>query len=187
MHAGKAKRKLGVQRRAIPFLSFYSVVQEADRRGGHTKRFDLRVVSGRVFQFECRNVEECDEWVKHILVRGGPATSSTLCGCKFVLRRVTGWVAGWLGVGWLVAGGHRRACCSSLSQSVLPRDNVAAVKIQSVVRMHFAKKVRLGWLRNVATARVAGVGGGYPCCRLQCRHPARSALGTGCCKEEARA
>jgi hypothetical protein len=25
--AGKAKRKLGVQRRAIPFLSFYSVIQ----------------------------------------------------------------------------------------------------------------------------------------------------------------
>ena len=101
MHAGKAKRKLGVQRRAIPFLSFYSVVQEADRRGGHTKRFDLRVVSGRVFQFECRNVEECDEWVKHILVRGGPATSGTLCGCKFVLRRVTGWVAGsWVAGGW---------------------------------------------------------------------------------------
>ncbi len=25
--AGKAKRKLGVQRRAIPFLSFYSVTQ----------------------------------------------------------------------------------------------------------------------------------------------------------------
>ncbi len=44
------------------------VVQESDKRGGHTKRFDLRVVSGRTFQFECRNTEECDEWVKHIEV-----------------------------------------------------------------------------------------------------------------------
>ena len=34
------------------------------------------------------------------------------------------------------------ACVACVSvQSVLPRDNVAAVKIQSVVRMHLAKKV----------------------------------------------
>ena len=87
-----AKRKLGVRPRAIPFLSFYSVKHVLDKRDNPTKKFHLRVVSGRVFEFECKDTKDAKSWVGHL-------------------------------------------------NSVLPRDNVAAVKIQSVVRMHLAKRV----------------------------------------------
>lgn len=87
----KAKRQAGTLPTSIPFLSFYAVGAPRNPQTGKLgKKFHLKVVSGRVYVFMARTVEEVDTWLQAL-------------------------------------------------QAVLPRENVAAIKIQKTVRMYLAK------------------------------------------------
>ena len=56
-YESKAKRNIGVKPRNIPFLQFYNVTSLLDKNRKVTKRFRLRVMSGREFEFEAPSVE----------------------------------------------------------------------------------------------------------------------------------
>lgn len=103
----QTKRKLNVNPRSVPFMSLYSVTHLRDKKGKLTKAFELRIMSGRVFEFQGKDMGDTVKWVTKLL-------------------------------------------------SVLPRDNVAAVKIQSIWRMYGAKK-ELARRREVATGQRADV------------------------------
>ena len=65
-YESKAKRNTGTNPRSLPFLSFNSVLQHLDAKGGKTSAFTLRLISGGAFVFEAKSKEEAEQWVKTI-------------------------------------------------------------------------------------------------------------------------
>lgn len=125
----KAKRRMNVGGRSIRFLDMFKVVVHMDARGRVTKRFAIRVTTGRSFELEGKNLKDSEEWVRAPTLppRARARTRGFFCVCV--------WAGGWVGVSVLSvcvcpsrspAWGFpayrrpfvpRRRCCATLTPS----------------------------------------------------------------------
>ena len=96
VHGCQTKRKLNVNPRSVPFMSLYSVVHIRDKRGKKTKSFQLKIMSGRVFEFVGKSMADTEKYACSLAVR-------------LVVARLWQWLLSRLAVG----GGVTAALCST--------------------------------------------------------------------------